>query len=188
MSPACRAADSSCSSHFVCKCAGVPIETLLEAGLEGAKRKLRGSSQGPSQPRRITPQMWETSAEPQPAAPQPGGAFQFPADTVVCGRLIAEWLRRRQGQRGQCPHDALTVFEACYPSPADGPPPCLSYSYGTFVGHEWGGFLTFIPNPRGPHRLAVEAVRRDPWLAWLSETLMLNVPRERRVQSSSFWL
>jgi hypothetical protein len=43
------------------------------------------------------------------------GTGGFPAHTVLCGSLLVEWLRRRDGQRGQCPHDALTVYEACFP-------------------------------------------------------------------------
>ena len=35
---------------------------------------------------------------------------EFSAHAVMCGSLLTEWLRRRDGQRGQCPHDAITLI------------------------------------------------------------------------------
>jgi hypothetical protein len=32
----------------------------------------------------------------------------------ILGKLLYEWLTRRSNQRGQCPHDPLTVYEAIH--------------------------------------------------------------------------
>ena len=107
---------------------GTPIETLLDAGMK------------PKSPRAAS----SNDQRDGDAADADGdvGDSVFPADIVLCGSLLTEWFRRRHGQRGQCPHDALTVHAACYPTPSPGADDesshqCLRYARGTFVGHEW---------------------------------------------------
>lgn len=44
--------------------------------------------------------------------------------------------------------------------------------------HEWAAFMTFVPDPLGPHRLAVSCYDPRAWLKWLDETLVAGVPLE----------
>jgi inosine-uridine nucleoside N-ribohydrolase len=117
----------------------------------------------------------------------------------VVGRLLFEWLSRRHGQRGQCPHDPLTLYEAVYPTePADGSTieqekprtvrspglgSCLEYATGTFVVHEWAAFMTFVPGD-GPHRVAVSVRDDDSFLEWLTDALVGCVPEDLKTDSS----
>lgn len=111
------------------------------------------------------------------------------AATRVCGVLLEEWLKTRWGQNGQCPHDPLALYEAVYPSCGAGRAQftpgesCLQYSRGTLVCHEWAGFLTFVPDIHGPHRIATAPLDADAWVQWLDETLVRSVPEDQRVKS-----
>ena len=105
----------------------------------------------------------------------------------LCGKLLYEWLHSRWGQRGQCPHDPLTVYEAIYTeeSPDDRfvkEKSMLSYVRGWFIVHEWAGYMTFIIDDNGGHRMAVSVKEGDKWLKWLEEKLIENVPKEMRCE------
>jgi purine nucleosidase len=84
----------------------------------------------------------------------------------IVGRLMAVWFGRRHGQTGQCPHDPLTVNEACFGSEG-----CLRYIRGQYVVHEWAAFATFVPHADGPHYLAVDVADHDGFLAQLTAVL-----------------
>ena len=107
----------------------------------------------------------------------------------------------------QAPHDPLTLYEALYPShnPTDElviGKSCLRYAQGTFIcklatmgpckgtdcafaGHEWAGFITFVPDPFGPHRVACEALNPQVWCKWLDQTLVSGMPAQLRDQLAS---
>jgi len=93
-----------------------------------------------------------------------------PRHAAAVGALLKVWLDYRSGIFGipicgTCPHDALTVAEAVYPGRF------LDLSApGHLMIHEWAGFATFVPAPRGPHRLAT-GVRARGFLEFLSETM-----------------
>jgi inosine-uridine nucleoside N-ribohydrolase len=108
----------------------------------------------------------------------------YPESFVISGRLLFEWLSRRGRQRGQCPHDPLTVYEAIYqesPKEDNGKLSAkyssLKYIRGTLLGTEWAGYTIFIPNPTGIHRLAVTCLEPPAWEKWLSETLLSSVDK-----------
>lgn len=96
----------------------------------------------------------------------------------VGGRLLYEWLSRRDGQDGQCPHDPLTAYEAVYcdRAAAERPAGALKYVRGTFVCHQWAGFATFVRSEAGPHRLATAPSDAKAWLKWLEEALLVHIP------------
>ena len=48
----------------------------------------------------------------------------------------------------------------------------LTYVRGTFVCHEWAGYVTFVPDPHGLHRMALDVINQHEWLQWLEETLL----------------
>jgi len=101
----------------------------------------------------------------------------------LCGKMTFEWLRSRWGQRGQCPHDPLTVYEAIYADNGDESfifgKSALMYMRGTFVVHEWAGYMTFVGDPSGPHRMAISPKESDKWLKWLGDKLIENVSKEQ---------
>ena len=120
-----------------------------------------------------------------------------PSETILCGKLLYEWLSRRRMQRGQCPHDPLTLYEAIYPQEAPEinsveeekskftkGRASLTYVQGTFVVHEWAAFATFVPDPNGSHRLAVSCLDPSAWLTWLEETLIRGIPESMLTQNS----
>ena len=176
----------------------------------------------------IVPVLPSDAAADLPTIADPPGAL---TGARVAGRFLCEWLDRRGMQKGQCPHDPLTLYEAVYPRlPAveagdasgggagdleeagyaggaemggeakeakmgeklgekknhahrPGFVPgraALRYVSGTFVCHEWAGFLTFVPNPDGLHRMAVDVVDSKAWLGWLDDTLSQGIPLEKR--------
>jgi hypothetical protein len=184
---------------------GRSIETLLELGATPASKRwpLSTGKETPSLPALVdTPSI--PSPTPSTADSIKSSATElnynsvhFSGNTVIeppslalarlTGRLLFEWLSRRGYQRGQCPHDPLTLYEAIFLTPApmnstlsadaynDGVNgngevgrlfpgvSSLRYARGTFVPHEWAGFLTFVPNEHGPHRLAVKCVSPPAW-------------------------
>lgn len=105
----------------------------------------------------------------------------------ICGVLLREWFRVRHGQRSQCLHDPLTLYEALYcqrggdAEEADDfvlqKESCLRYVSGTFVCHEWAAFLTFVPDSQGPHRLAIECKNPTKWVKWCGDTMINNVSK-----------
>lgn len=104
----------------------------------------------------------------------------------VCGKLGFEWLSRRWGQRGQCVHDPLTVYEAVFIEDNgkmyfENKKSGLVYMRGTLLVHEWAGFSSFVANPTGRHRIAVEVKDPQAFLKWLEETLLKNVDEKNRV-------
>lgn len=109
----------------------------------------------------------------------------------LSGRFWREWLRVRPvGALLQAPHDPLTLYEALYPShnPTDElviGKSCLRYAQGTFICHEWAGFITFVPDPCGPHRVACEALNPQVWCKWLDQTLVSGMPAQLRDQLAS---
>ena len=100
----------------------------------------------------------------------------------ICGKLLYEWLKSRWGQRGQCPHDPLTVYEAVYTKDGDESfefgKSCIMYMRGTFIVHEWAGYMTFIGDPKGSHRMAFSPKEAKKWVKWLDGKLIENVPKE----------
>ena len=100
------------------------------------------------------------------------------------GRLLHEWLSRRWGQMGQCPHDPLTLYEAVYPLRAEGESfqggrSALRYINGTLVVHQWAAFSTFVPDGMGKHRIAVGVL--GGWLGWLEDTLLVGIASDEWV-------
>eukprot|EP01083_Nonionella_stella_P024318 67203_1 len=116
----------------------------------------------------------------------------------LCGALMREWFRVRSGQRGQCLHDPLTLYEAIYCQTAGserrqkedqqedekgndfelGKDSCLRYCNGTIVVHEWAAFITFVPDPYGPHRFAYKCINPQKWVEWCGDTMINNVSKE----------
>ena len=113
----------------------------------------------------------------------------------VSGVHVFQWLKRR-GYIGQCPHDPLTLYEALYVDrdqdvvneeetdrrkfvPGRS---CVRYVRGSFVCHEWAGFMTFVPDPNhGNHYLALEnaipsSSKHTPFVHWL-ESVLIPPPR-----------
>jgi len=145
---------------------------------------------------------WKSSLSPQSTTTESQSSdststtAHYPPEVALCGALLFEWLSRRHGQRGQCPHDPLTLYEAAYPRQPDpkedgeeiGFQPgraSLKYIQGTFVVHEWAAFMTFVPDPTGPHRLAVSCYDPRAWLQWLDDTLVAGVPTELQTLNSA---
>ena len=111
----------------------------------------------------------------------------------VAGVHVFHWLKRR-GYIGQCPHDPLTLYEALYvdrdldvvSEEEEGVKDakkfvpgrsCVRYVRGSFVCHEWAGFMTFVPDPNhGNHYLALENVssssKQTPFVHWLESVLI----------------
>lgn len=143
--------------HYITKehwLQGRPIETLLKLGTESPGAKDDNGS----------------------------GAGQMEA-SCVAGKLVVEWLKTRRGQRGQCLHDPLTIYEAVYPGLNPNPDTftpgysSLRYVRGTLICHEWAGYITFAPNPAGLHRLAIGCIDPDRWTdEWAGPTLITGVP------------
>ena len=107
----------------------------------------------------------------------------------LCGRLTYEWLRSRWGQRGQCPHDPLTVYEAIYAKEEDiddvngkfkEKEPSLKYLRGNFIVHEWAGYMSFVKDCKGKHRIAMETKGAEEWTNWLGEKLIEKVAFDDR--------
>lgn len=119
--------------------------------------------------------------------------------SILTGKLVLEWFKTRHGQRGQCLHDPLTVYEAVYPFRDDGADPggqeegnhpeqqprgsCLKYRRGTIICHSWAGYTTFVPDPQGMHRLAVSCDDADAWTnSWVGPTLLRSIPVAMRCE------
>ena len=141
--------------------AGKSIETLVKLGADDS---LRGDDEEPTNVGRVDLEA-----------------------VKLCGRLVIEWFKTRN-QRGQCLHDPLTIYEAVYSSPNTGSDfvarqSCLRYVRGHIVCHSWAGFLTFVPNPFGPHRLAAECINAARWTdTWCGPTLVASVPTSMQVE------
>eukprot|EP00927_Polykrikos_kofoidii_P014791 TRINITY_DN16527_c0_g1_i1.p1 TRINITY_DN16527_c0_g1~~TRINITY_DN16527_c0_g1_i1.p1 ORF type:complete len:622 (-),score=94.26 TRINITY_DN16527_c0_g1_i1:51-1880(-) len=127
------------------------------------------------------------------ASRQAQGAAADDVDSLasICGRLFYEWINVRAKNNnktisngmaaGQCLHDPLTLCEALYfdkltvvdsAQVRNGGVSVLTYARGTFVCHEWAGFLTFVPDPAGAHRVAVRASDPSAWIEWVNDTLL----------------
>lgn len=94
----------------------------------------------------------------------------------VCSLLLEAWLSRRPNQRGQCPHDPLTLYEGVYPcyssmkwQPGESQ---LEYERGWVVVHEWASFITFIKDEEGNHRIAVKGRDISSWIEWFGRILI----------------
>ena len=85
----------------------------------------------------------------------------------VVGLLMKEWFSIRR-QKGQCPHDPLTVHEAVY----GGDKSPIIYARGRIILTEWAAFSTFIPQENGPHYLGMEVKKDNNFLEILSNTIM----------------
>ena len=85
----------------------------------------------------------------------------------VVGLLMKEWFSIRR-QKGQCPHDPLTVHEAVY----GGDKSPVIYARGRIILTEWAAFSTFIPQENGPHCLGMEVKKDNNFLEILSNTIM----------------
>eukprot|EP01084_Bolivina_argentea_P004110 7779_1 len=105
----------------------------------------------------------------------------------ICGVLLNEWFKVRNAERVQCLHDPLTLYEAIYPIQFIEKKEnelennefvfgnsCLKYYNGTIVCHKWAAFVTFIPNPNGMHRIALECIDSKQWVKWCGEMLINN--------------
>ena len=202
-------------------------EATKEAGGDASGEEGKDTAASAVVEAAIAPVLPSAAAADLPTADPPGAL----TGARVAGRFLCEWLDRRGMQKGQCPHDPLTLYEAVYPRlPAveaedaggggagdldeagnaggvemggeageakmgekmgekknhhhrTGFVPgraALRYVSGTFVCHEWAGFLTFVPNPAGLHRMAVDVVDSKAWLGWLDDTLIQGIPLEKR--------
>ena len=85
----------------------------------------------------------------------------------VVGLLMKEWFSIRR-QKGQCPHDPLTVNEAVF----GGDKSPVIYARGRIIVTEWAAFSTFIPQENGPHYLGVEVKKDNNFLEVLANTIM----------------
>ena len=85
----------------------------------------------------------------------------------VVGLLMKEWFSIRH-QKGQCPHDPLTVHEAVY----GGDKSPIIYARGRIILTEWAAFSAFIPQENGPHYLGMEVKEGNCFLEMLSNTIM----------------
>ena len=193
----CRACPVSLIPHEITAqhwLKGRSIETLLQASSTTTASTTSTTSQSEAYPPTIS-----DSSSPSPSPSQ--SSSSYPPETALCGKLLFEWLSRRHGQRGQCPHDPLTLYEAVYPrQPEEDSSEAatkeseesefqvgrasLRYVQGTFVVHEWAAFMTFVPDPLGPHRLSVSCYDPRAWLKWLDETLVAGVPLELQTTKS----
>eukprot|EP01084_Bolivina_argentea_P004107 7774_1 len=123
----------------------------------------------------------------------------------ICACLMREWFRVRRGQRCQCLHDPLTLYEAIYCKEAmdkgndvmdenkdnDGEDDfelekesCLRYCNGTIVVHEWAAFVTFVPDKNGPHRFAYKVINPEKWMKWCGDTMIKNVSQENVTENA----
>jgi inosine-uridine nucleoside N-ribohydrolase len=115
---------------------------------------------------------------------------KFPSYFQITGKLVKEWFKTRGRQRGQCPHDPLTVHEAIFPaskeeSSSSERSSTLEYIAGTFVATEWASFFIFVPDEKGCHRLAISPKDKPAdWLKWLEDTMLAHVPKELQVDKS----
>lgn len=117
----------------------------------------------------------------------------------ICACLMREWFRVRRGQRCQCLHDPLTLYEAIYCTQTNKDndndnendnkndndsdfelekESCLKYCNGNIICHSWAGFITFVPDPNGPHRFAYKCINPTKWIKWCGDTMIKNVSQE----------
>jgi hypothetical protein len=163
---------------------GLAIETLLDIGAPPSANRL-------GQTQLSTPKRAEENNGGREEKHEGGEKHGENVELgKVCGRLLWEWLRTRGYQRGQCPHDPLTLYEAVFLQPPDEPVfedgrSSLVYARGTFVAHAWASFLTFVPCVDGPHRLAVKCLDPAAWLVWLEQTLLRRVPANLHTKKST---
>ena len=54
----------------------------------------------------------------------------------------------------------------------------LKYVNGTFICHEWAGFLSFIIDKNGHHRLGYDTINPSKFVEWCGNTLINNVSQQ----------
>eukprot|EP00475_Leptophrys_vorax_P006767 TRINITY_DN14229_c0_g1_i1.p1 TRINITY_DN14229_c0_g1~~TRINITY_DN14229_c0_g1_i1.p1 ORF type:complete len:521 (+),score=105.30 TRINITY_DN14229_c0_g1_i1:73-1635(+) len=132
-------------------------------------------------PHAVTAQYWVEGKSIETLLEATTYPSAYPPEFALTGSLIKEWFKTR-GQRGQCPHDPLTVYESIFVDDLS----TLTYVPGTFVVTEWASFFVFVPDKNGHHRLAISP--REPtekWLAWLEATMLDGIAENCVVSSSN---